>query len=237
MSSSTVRPLRRPLRRFGTRIVAASTPLALAAVLMIGPIGTVSAGAETSSFDEYAASSQLAGDHADVFRLYWAFFDRKPEVGGAQYWVGRYDQCVSILDITWSFGNSNEFANTYGSLSDRDYVTLVYNNVLDRVPEDKGYQYWLRLLSDGTLNRSEMMLYFSLSDEFRRRHPLPSDGVAYGGCTQPIPVTTTTSTTPDVYFANCTEARDAGAAPIMRGEPGYRSGLDRDGDGIACEVT
>ncbi len=38
-----------------------------------------------------------------------------------------------------------------------------------------------------------------------------------------------------VYYANCTEARNAGAAPIHAGQPGYRSALDRDGDGIACE--
>ncbi|HTQ16173.1 excalibur calcium-binding domain-containing protein, partial [Mycobacterium sp.] len=28
----------------------------------------------------------------------------------------------------------------------------------------------------------------------------------------------------------------AGAAPIRRGQPGYRPELDRDGDGIACQV-
>lgn len=39
----------------------------------------------------------------------------------------------------------------------------------------------------------------------------------------------------DVYYANCDEARDAGAAPLYRGDPGYRSGLDRDKDGVACE--
>lgn len=38
-----------------------------------------------------------------------------------------------------------------------------------------------------------------------------------------------------VYYRNCAEARAAGAAPIYRGQPGYRPGLDRDGDGIACE--
>ncbi len=37
-------------------------------------------------------------------------------------------------------------------------------------------------------------------------------------------------------FANCSEARAAGAAPLSRGEPGYSSKLDRDGDGIACET-
>jgi uncharacterized protein YraI len=38
-----------------------------------------------------------------------------------------------------------------------------------------------------------------------------------------------------VYYANCTAVRAAGAAPIQRGAPGYRSGLDRDNDGQACE--
>lgn len=37
------------------------------------------------------------------------------------------------------------------------------------------------------------------------------------------------------YYANCSEARAAGVAPLYAGEPGYRSGLDRDNDGIACE--
>lgn len=37
------------------------------------------------------------------------------------------------------------------------------------------------------------------------------------------------------YYPNCAAARAAGAAPIYRGEPGYSSKLDRDGDGVACE--
>lgn len=39
----------------------------------------------------------------------------------------------------------------------------------------------------------------------------------------------------DVYYANCSAARAAGAAPLMRGEPGYRKAMDRDDDGVACE--
>ena len=37
------------------------------------------------------------------------------------------------------------------------------------------------------------------------------------------------------YFKNCTAAREAGAAPVRAGDPGYSSHLDRDGDGIGCE--
>jgi len=40
---------------------------------------------------------------------------------------------------------------------------------------------------------------------------------------------------PATFYPNCAAARAAGAAPIDRGEPGYRSDLDRGGDGIACE--
>jgi hypothetical protein len=39
----------------------------------------------------------------------------------------------------------------------------------------------------------------------------------------------------DGAFRNCAAARAAGAAPVMRGDPGYGAHLDRDGDGIGCE--
>ena len=38
-------------------------------------------------------------------------------------------------------------------------------------------------------------------------------------------------------YRNCTEARQAGAAPVMIGTPGYGPHLDRDGDGIGCEIS
>lgn len=70
--------------------------------------------------------------------------------------------------------------------------------------------------------------------------------------TRTVRVTTTVTATPapdtgsvteeaddssgtDVYYANCSEARAAGAAPIHRGEPGYASHLDRDNDGVGCD--
>lgn len=40
---------------------------------------------------------------------------------------------------------------------------------------------------------------------------------------------------PQAYYRNCAEAKAAGAAPLYQGDPGYRSALDRDHDGIACE--
>ena len=67
-----------------------------------------------------------------------------------------------------------------------------------------------------------------------------------GTLLSPSPPPTTTPSTPagpastaptdsSTYYANCAAARTAGAAPLHRGEQGYRPGLDRDRDGIACE--
>jgi uncharacterized protein DUF1524/excalibur calcium-binding domain-containing protein len=36
-------------------------------------------------------------------------------------------------------------------------------------------------------------------------------------------------------YGNCDEARADGAAPVRRGDPGYSTSLDGDGDGVACE--
>lgn len=202
----------------------------IAACFPLAALGTtaVESGAQTEGFETYAADASLAGDHADVFRLYWSFFDRQPDVGGARYWVEQYNGCASLLDITWSFGNSDEFNRRYSNLDHEQYVRLVYNNVLDREPDWEGEAYWRELLNSGELIQSEVMLYFALSDEFKARHPLPSDGRPFGGCVDPEP-------DPDPVYANCDAVRAAGAAPIRRGDPGYRSGLDRDNDGIGCE--
>ena len=44
-----------------------------------------------------------------------------------------------------------------------------------------------------------------------------------------------TSTTDSVYYSGCNAVRAAGAAPLYRGQPGYRGEMDGDHDGIACE--
>ena len=45
----------------------------------------------------------------------------------------------------------------------------------------------------------------------------------------------TNSSRASVHFRNCNEARAAGAAPLYRGQPGYRPEMDGDNDGMACE--
>ena len=56
-----------------------------------------------------------------------------------------------------------------------------------------------------------------------------SAGTADHAHPPPPPVT-------EAYYSNCAAAKAAGAAPMAKGQPGYRAGLDGDKDGIACET-
>ncbi|WDF49042.1 excalibur calcium-binding domain-containing protein [Paenibacillus sp. KACC 21273] len=39
----------------------------------------------------------------------------------------------------------------------------------------------------------------------------------------------------EVFYQNCSVARDAGVTPLYEDDPGYSTKLDRDRDGVACE--
>lgn len=65
--------------------------------------------------------------------------------------------------------------------------------------------------------------------------PAPAPAQPAPAPAQPAPVPLVQTPPKDVYYANCTAVRAAGAAPIRAGDPGYSRKLDRDGDGIGCE--
>jgi hypothetical protein len=62
-------------------------------------------------------------------------------------------------------------------------------------------------------------------------------GMTNAAARQPVPDPSAAASTAtgSAYSQNCTAARAAGAAPLLAGSPGYRSALDRDNDGLACE--
>jgi endonuclease YncB( thermonuclease family) len=78
--------------------------------------------------------------------------------------------------------------------------------------------------------------------EYRASHPQPERAItpppAYEA-DRPITTgsvaSTRASTTRRALYRNCAEVRAAGAAPLRRGQPGYRPEMDGDLDGIACE--
>lgn len=103
-----------------------------------------------------------------VMRLYWAFFHRMPDLNGLNYWVKKYEGGKTLKAIANEFAKSSEFQNKYGSLSNDAFITLVYQNVLERNPDSAGKAHWVGRLGDG-VTRGEMMTAFSESSEGIRK--------------------------------------------------------------------
>ncbi|WP_299030423.1 DUF4214 domain-containing protein [uncultured Sulfitobacter sp.] len=114
-----------------------------------------------------AINSEVTSWSDDVYRLYRATLDRDPDQGGFTGWAEQLSQGADLTRIIAGFTNSAEFANVYGALENpTDFVTLLYNNVLDRAPDAAGLNGWLEQMADG-LSREEVVQGFSQSAEFR----------------------------------------------------------------------
>ncbi len=113
---------------------------------------------------QLVAAPEFGETVAPVVRLYKAHFRRSPDFDGLQFWSGRFRNGLSLNDISAEFARSGEFVRTYGSLSDGEFVDLVYRNVLGRRADGGGRAYWLDRLAGG-FSRGAMMVAFSESPE------------------------------------------------------------------------
>ncbi|KIT15070.1 Calx-beta domain-containing protein [Jannaschia aquimarina] len=119
---------------------------------------------EASAFAEARDQAEFIDD---VFRLYRATLDRSPDTTGLLNWSGRLADGRSLESVAQGFVNSPEFQRDYGGQDDRGFVTLLYNNVLGREPDDRGLARWTGELANGA-SRAEVVLGFSQSPEFVR---------------------------------------------------------------------
>lgn len=108
----------------------------------------------------------LTTNGRSILRLYEATLDRPPDAAGFRSWVAALDGGQSLTSIASGFVNSVEFQNVYGSLNNTQFVTLLYNNVLDRSPDIAGLNNWVSALSAG-MSRAEVVVGFSESQEFK----------------------------------------------------------------------
>ena len=105
---------------------------------------------------------------APVARLYWAYFDRIPDTEGLLHWINQTaDRGATLDSVSQAFAGSQEFSATYGSLTNSEFVRLVYRNVLDREPDSGGEAHWNGRLADGSASRGQVMTGFSESPEYR----------------------------------------------------------------------
>lgn len=115
-----------------------------------------------------ARSASWTGKRSPLIRLYWAFFLRAPDLGGLTYWTNQLTNGKTLAQVAAKFALSSEFKNTYGSKSNAEFVTLIYQNIFERDPDPGGLAYWTGKLDAKAKTRGDVMVNFSESSEGKR---------------------------------------------------------------------
>jgi len=119
---------------------------------------------ERLAFDDVRIALDVNGNAGIAYRLYQAAFDRAPDLPGLGFQMKALDDGWALWQIAKNFIDSPEFSATYGSVTDAQFVTLLYQNVLNREPEQAGFDYHLHNLQT-THTRADVLAGFSESPE------------------------------------------------------------------------
>jgi outer membrane protein assembly factor BamB len=156
-------------------------------------------------------AADLAGE---VTRIYQSSFNRLPDVGGWQYWLGQRRSGLGLAGIAGLFAGSPEFRARYGMADDDAFVRLVYLNVLGRQPDPGGLAFWKARLSAG-FDRGSVMVGFSESAESRARSFDTTEGyLAFAALLDRVPTTDELS---DLASFPGDDPFAAAAGPILGG--------------------
>ncbi|GAB2851353.1 hypothetical protein GCM10027277_19540 [Pseudoduganella ginsengisoli] len=124
------------------------------------------ANVERLMFADKMVGLDIDGVGGQAYRLYQAAFNRAPDLKGLGYWISQMDHGASQRDVAASFVASSEFTALYGeNPTNFAFLTKLYNNVLQRAPEQAGLDYWLDVMNKGAATRSEVLGFFSEANE------------------------------------------------------------------------
>ena len=120
---------------------------------------------ERLQFNDLRLALDVNGNGGQAYRLYQAAFNRTPDAGGLGFQMNALDSGFTLKQVAQNFLNSPEFRSTYGAnLSDGQYVTQLYQNVLHRAPDSGGLAFQVNALATGT-DRAQLLVNFSESPE------------------------------------------------------------------------
>jgi hypothetical protein len=150
-------------------------------------VGQLSSGSKAKGelLDSLRRGSENLADVDPVVRIYRAFLGRAPDAGGLRFWINRRRAVApartwTVTQIATDFTGSGEFKAKYGSLTNRQFVTRIYTDVLGRAADPRGVDYWTGKLDTGTRTKAQVVVGFSESNEYRTKQAQNTDvAVAY----------------------------------------------------------
>lgn len=124
-----------------------------------GVLTVTFADAENAPFDDEVAMFTA--------RLYSAAFGRDPDQPGLNFWIDAYEN-VGRVGMSEFFLSSPEFEDRFGdpvALSDEGYLDVLYGNILGREGDEAGTAFWMNVLAEDLVSRSEVLAFFVDSEE------------------------------------------------------------------------
>jgi len=98
-----------------------------------------------------------------VTNLYGKCYNEQPDSGDISYWVYKLQWgAVTYLDVARTFFKSKEFKDR--NLNNKDYLSLLYEGILNRKSDTTGFNTWISQLNSG-LGRDVVLESFLASDE------------------------------------------------------------------------
>jgi hypothetical protein len=117
--------------------------------------------------NDLSLAFDIEGNAGQAYRIYEAAFNRDPDPHGLGYWISQFDKGMGLIEISSRFIDSNEFKSIYGTNpTNETFITNLYLNVLDRVPDNSGLAWWVDQLDNNSEKTWEKVLAdFSESPE------------------------------------------------------------------------
>jgi hypothetical protein len=102
---------------------------------------------------------------AQLTRLYDTVFDRAPDSEGLAFWTNALNSGITLDTVADVLVASQEFQSRNGTLSNAEFVSLLYRNGLEREADAAGRDFWTGGLQRGAVDRGGVALALSESAE------------------------------------------------------------------------
>lgn len=123
-------------------------------------------------FDKWT-SFDIDGASGQIYRLYQAAFNRKPDLPGLGFWIKANENGRAIIDIASDFVESAEFKTMYGDRpANLKLANAFYNNILHRDGEQAGLDWWVGQMNNGAATYSVL---YGFSDSAENKNTLAAD--------------------------------------------------------------
>ncbi len=105
---------------------------------------------EFIQFSTGSVSFTTSAREATALRMYDSLLDRAIDPNGAQFWIDLVTKGgLTLSDVAAGFMNSAEFKAKSAGLTDEQFITLIYQNALNRPAEPAGTAYYMKDLASG----------------------------------------------------------------------------------------